>query len=124
MSSPSRDRLYDLIGKRIRLAREQQGLSQTDLAKRVSVKRVSIVNIEKGIQHTPLFVLYEIATALDLDIHTLLPTIGEISEPLHSMPLARRIVVNEATKDQPENKRLILEFLTRVSTGTQRLHDE
>lgn len=42
--------VYQSLGARVRMIRETLGLSQADLAKKVGLTRVSVVNIEAGRQ--------------------------------------------------------------------------
>lgn len=65
--------LYQFVGDLIRQKREQAGLNQTTLAKRISISRVSIVNIEHGRQRPPLHVLWRIAEALKVQLRDLIP---------------------------------------------------
>lgn len=65
--------LYQFVGDLIRQKREQAGLNQTALAKRISISRVSIVNIEHGRQRPPLHVLWRIAEALKVQLRDLIP---------------------------------------------------
>ena len=69
------DALYRTIGVRIRDARKRsaQKLSQAKLAKHLGVSRASIVNIEAGRQHAPLYLLWKIAEVLDTDLVMLIP---------------------------------------------------
>jgi transcriptional regulator with XRE-family HTH domain len=52
------------VGARIRLMRETLGLTQTDLAKRVNLKRASVTNIEIGRQRLLLNGIEDFARAL------------------------------------------------------------
>lgn len=70
--------LYWTIGETIREARHAQGISQEELAKRVGLSRVSIVNIECGRQRLPIATLYDIADALGVQAVTLLPRNEEV----------------------------------------------
>lgn len=120
MTLTDRQRLYELLGARIRKHREDRKLSQGDLAKRVSVKRVSIINIEKGQQQTPLYVLYEIADALEIDLLVLLPSKQELGIVADPIDVSRRNKIIENTERQPEHRRLILEFVKKIASENQR----
>ena len=65
--------VYPEIGKRIRCVRDLRKLTQEELAKRLGLSRVSVVNIEAGRQQTPVHRLYEIALLLDCDVDALMP---------------------------------------------------
>ena len=54
----------DGIGTRIREARKRRKLSQTELARRVGLHRVSLANIERGTRTPSLETLFKLARAL------------------------------------------------------------
>ena len=54
----------DGIGTRIREARQRRKLSQTELARRVGLHRVSLANIERGTRTPSLETLFKLARAL------------------------------------------------------------
>lgn len=69
------DALYREIGRgvhRLR-TRRQPRMSQEALAAVVGLSRASIANIERGHHRVQLHVLYDIANALDVQLHDLLP---------------------------------------------------
>ncbi len=72
------DRLYQLIGEKIKTYRKSQGLTQADLAAKLGFERTSITNIESGKQHTPLHLLYRICVFLEIDIKDLMPNIPDV----------------------------------------------
>ena len=67
--------LYQEIGRAIYRLRNQRSprMSQKALADTVGVSRASIANIERGHHRVQLHVLYDIATALEAELHDLLP---------------------------------------------------
>jgi transcriptional regulator with XRE-family HTH domain len=70
--------LYRIIGLRIRERRDALELTQAQLAQLVGLSRTSITNIESGRQPAPLHQFVRIATALDIDVHALLPDRAEL----------------------------------------------
>jgi len=76
----SQDRLYSIIGEQLRSHREQQDLTQAQLAEKVGLERTSITNIEKGKQKLPLHVLFGICDTLGVSAADVLPRVEEISE--------------------------------------------
>ena len=75
MNGDGVDALYREIGRAINQLRLQRRpkMSQKTLAESVGVSRASIANIERGHHRVQLHVLYDIATALDVEPHDLLP---------------------------------------------------
>lgn len=69
-------RFYEEVGRRLRRARLDAGLTQQDLAARVDLSRGSIANIEAGRQPFPSHMLLVFARALDLAAEDLLPSAG------------------------------------------------
>src|SRR5438132_978141 len=74
----SEERLYKIIGDRIRQGRKEQGLTQAELAQEMGFERTSITNIESGKQHPPLHLLYKLCAVLEMDIKSLLPDPSEV----------------------------------------------
>lgn len=64
---------YEELGRRIREAREAAGLTQEELALRLTLSRASVANIERGNQRVALHKFVEIAQALGVDPMRLLP---------------------------------------------------
>jgi transcriptional regulator with XRE-family HTH domain len=71
-------RVYSLIGSRIKSIREKKGILQEDLAKLAGLTRPSIVLIETGRQRLPIDRLYNIAKVLKIPLNKLLPEINEV----------------------------------------------
>jgi transcriptional regulator with XRE-family HTH domain len=67
------DPIYEEIGRRIFDARDRKGLTQDQLAKKISLKRTSITNIEKGRQQLLVHMLIKIARELEVDVESLIP---------------------------------------------------
>ena len=79
---PESEEIYERIGRNVAARRREVGLSQTELAVRCNLARGSIVNIENGKQRATLHTLSEIADALDVDMHSLLPSSNKKSSEL------------------------------------------
>jgi transcriptional regulator with XRE-family HTH domain len=67
-------RFYEEVGRRLRRARLDAGLTQQELAERVELSRASIANIEAGRQQFPLHTLILFARALQIAADQLLPS--------------------------------------------------
>lgn len=67
------DELRKLIGKRIMGARTLRGVSQSELAKELSVSRCTISNLENGKSMVGADTLLEILEILDMGFEELLP---------------------------------------------------
>jgi transcriptional regulator with XRE-family HTH domain len=72
------DDFYVQLGKRIRIARKDQGRTQEDIAARLDINRTTFVNIEKGRQRLAVHQLVELADALGCKPEDLLPSNGEV----------------------------------------------
>lgn len=72
------DRLYGLIGARLKSQRTALGLTQEQLANPVGFERTSITNIEKGRQRLSIHALYEICFALQIEVRDVLPPVDEV----------------------------------------------
>ena len=57
----------EAFGRAVRHLRQDRGMTQAELAARLSLGRTSITNLEKGQQSPPLSMLPEIASALGVD---------------------------------------------------------
>ncbi len=72
-------RLYRLIGQRIRNLRTSQGLKQEELGRRVSLSRTSITNIEQGKQRLLADQLFTFASAFGVELMQILPNKAELN---------------------------------------------
>lgn len=84
-------KLYRLLGSRVRALREAQSesrglLTQAELAARVGMERTSITNIEKGTQKVPLHVFLRLCEALRASPTELLPSLPEVQSADEAEP--------------------------------------
>jgi transcriptional regulator with XRE-family HTH domain len=98
-----REAFYQEVGRRIREARTRHKppLTQEGLAELVSLTRTSITNVEKGRQKILLHTLAEIASALQVDPASLLPTPNaesdkQLDEALKHRPKAEKEWIRSA----------------------------
>jgi transcriptional regulator with XRE-family HTH domain len=72
---------YHLLGERIKAARTKEKYSQETLAKRLGFNsRVSIVNIEQGMQRVPVHTLIQIAQFLKIELQELIPPLVPVTK--------------------------------------------
>ena len=113
MTKQDIQRLYSKIGLRIRDLREKASLTQATLGKNVNLSRASIVNIEKGRQHPPVHVLWDIAEELDIEVSNLLPKKAEILNEVSVPELSPDVmkIIKKAVGDNPEALRALTGFI-------------
>jgi transcriptional regulator with XRE-family HTH domain len=92
---PSPD-FYQAVGRLIRQARDNVGLTQETLAARVSLTRTSVTNIEKGRQKLLLHTFCQFAEALAVSPAALLPS---------PAVAANETPIDELLKGRPKNER-------------------
>lgn len=74
------NRLYVLIGERVRQVRETRvpRMSQLELAKVLKLKRTSVTNIERGNQKPTLDTLYLLCEHFGLELDNVLPAVADV----------------------------------------------
>jgi transcriptional regulator with XRE-family HTH domain len=65
-----------LVGRKVRDARIRRGESQSQLAERCGFSQQYLSELENGKRNPTIITLYEIALALEVDVHTLLEPAG------------------------------------------------
>lgn len=105
--------LYRLIGEKIKRRRVDLKLSQDELSRKTTVGRTSISNIEMGRHQAPIHILYEIALALETEIHFLLPTAQEVKDAADQSDYAQifKHVNNNLTEQERRDFELIFNEL-------------
>src|ERR1700677_356346 len=75
------EKLYDLVGGRIRQIREAQTprMSESDLARILGLQRTSVTNIELGKQKPTLDTLLRLCEHFALEIDAIVPKLREVS---------------------------------------------
>jgi len=106
--------LYVVIGKKIKHLRTLSGLNQEDLSKMVGIGRTSISNIELGRHQAPLHLIYRICCALEVEIHTVIPTFREINEATEAIDSDLLRQLDKVVLAQ-ESKKQIEEYLSKIS---------
>jgi transcriptional regulator with XRE-family HTH domain len=107
------ERLYEQFGRRLRSLREDAGLTQDQVAERVSLKRTSITNIESGRQHIALHQLFLLAAAVGQSPAELLPDTGPALQEL--LPTGTVAALRASADDDPA----LLDFAMRVVSNDQ-----
>lgn len=72
------EKLYKIVGGKIREKRALDKISQTTIGDEVDLLRTSISNIEAGRQRPPLHLIYQLCFALDLELSDVLPSKDEV----------------------------------------------
>jgi transcriptional regulator with XRE-family HTH domain len=121
MKENERSRLYRMIGDNIRQAREKIPLSQTKLAEKLGISRVSIVNIEKGRQHAPMHTLWDIAENLGVEVVELIPRQREFADSAADIHLDADTIaqIEEAANGDLVARRKLTEFIQMAKSKTQ-----
>jgi transcriptional regulator with XRE-family HTH domain len=114
------DALYQLVGMKIRNAREEAGISQTKLAKALGMSRASVVNIEAGRQRAPLHILWQVAEKLGIELVSFIPQQSEYEEEKNTILLKPEFatIIEEAVCGDPAAKRDILAYISTVKSNT------
>jgi transcriptional regulator with XRE-family HTH domain len=92
--------LHREVGNLIRRRRRALDLTQAKLASRLGISRGALANIETGRQNLLLHQLYRFAAALEMNVHDLLPTLGDASDLVepHQLPLPKGLTPEQQTQ--------------------------
>lgn len=93
-----------LLGKQVRLARKQRGLSEADLADRIGIARSTLQLIEKGDPKVEIGLVFEAATVTGVGLFapepaTLTPQIARLDDKLALLPQSIRRPRGEVKDD-------------------------
>lgn len=115
------DWLYGLIGDSLCKARKAAKLSQTELAKKVGINRVSVVNIEKGRQRPPVHLLWRLAEAVGVELVQLIPRAKDFDAVADGVQLAAddTKAIQNATKGDVAAARQISDFVRWAKTRNE-----
>ena len=116
----SKELIHKAFGRAVATRRKQQdNMTQLELAQKTGLSRASIANIERGQQNVGLHHLYSIANALEMSlVSDLLPplSIGQEREEKTKMRTSEKL--SEASKAGVEQLiRKALKHGTKPSTG-------
>jgi transcriptional regulator with XRE-family HTH domain len=120
MRNKDQSSLYREIGSRIRVTREKLDLTQAQLVDGLDLSRTSLVNIESGRQQPPLHTLWDIAKALNLEVHDLIPKAAEIASETIGQDLNDKVkhLIQSSTEGDEAQAR-ITEFVASVKSETR-----
>jgi transcriptional regulator with XRE-family HTH domain len=115
------DDLYAAVGERIAEARHNKHMSQGKLAQSVGLTRASIVNIERGRQRTPIHLLWQLASVLEVEPKELIPLQRELTARRAPVQLDANVVayIEQAAENDPATKRLLTDFIQKASSKRQ-----
>lgn len=93
-----------LLGRQVRLARKQRGLSEADLADRIGIARSTLQLIEKGDPKVEIGLVFEAATVTGVGLFTpeaatLAPQIARLDDKLALLPQSIRRPRGEVKDD-------------------------
>lgn len=97
---------YVALGRQIAQVRQNRAkMTQEDLARKVSLTRTSIINIEKGRQQVLVHTLVDIAATLGVPVVELIPPPRDVAHLLRSAPeKGREWVLNSAVMASKERQ--------------------
>ena len=75
-----RDSRLQLLGNNIRAERMRKRLSQEALAEKVLISKDSLLKIENGRQTPSAFIVFDIASALDISVEELFKNVPKVKE--------------------------------------------
>lgn len=101
---------YEELGRRVRKARSEAGISQSALAAALSLTRASVANLEAGRQRIQVHTLVSVAEALSVKAQELLP--GADSLPGEAAPKA----IDESFESDT-HRRFVINSLANVGTA-------
>lgn len=95
-----------VFGRKLASLRRQRDLSQSELANRVGLSRVTIANLEGGKQNVQLSQVFVLAKALD-------------AAPAELIPSVRELEASGVTADADLFLMMVRDQLSRVHEGTR-----
>jgi len=113
--------LYRELGKKLRQARETQGLSQEKLAGQLGISRASVVNIEAGRQRAPLHLLWRLSEALGTELCLLIPRLEEMLPSAEQVELGPDMIrqIREIAHGDAQTTQVLTRFVGRLRTAIE-----
>lgn len=109
MTETNKKKFYSELGELILKARKEANLSQDELSKRVNMSRASIVNIEKGRQHPPIHLLWNLSEILKINICKLIPDFQLLDTEIELKNVFKR-AIDKTTKKTNINEESLNKF--------------
>lgn len=101
---------YQKIGERIRDVRKLKEMNQDELANKLGISRVSLVNIESGKQRVPLHVFLDICESLKVTLNDLVPQ--NLTDPsLDTMTINK---IKKETDENPDSAEKVLTYILSI----------
>jgi transcriptional regulator with XRE-family HTH domain len=108
------DSFYRQFGQLVREHRLRMGANQASIAELAGLSRASIANVETGRQRIPLHQLYNLARALQVDPHALLPPSASEAIP------SEEFEINSSMTLSDSQQREVARVLGRLGSGNSR----
>lgn len=119
MGMPEHERLYRILGGRIRQRRKELEWTQSALAEKAGISRASVVNIEKGRQHPPLHLLFDLAVHLGIEVIALIPTQRELAAATSEVELDEALQKEISSMGDPLMEERIAAFAREFTSNTR-----
>jgi len=115
------EQALSLLGKEIRLARKQRGMSEADLSARIGIARSTLQLIEKGDPRVEIGLAFEAAALAGVDLFVpeatnLAPQIARVDDKLALLPQSIPVAEGEASTWR-SRIREALKYLRYWATG-------
>ena len=93
-------------------------MSQAKLAEQVGITRASVVNIERGRQRPPVHLMWQIATALNVEPIRFIPLKRDMDARGAPVQLDAKVItyIEQAAQNDPSTKRLLTDFIQRATS--------
>ena len=118
MTESDKKKFYQTLGGRIRETRISAKMKQEAFASHLKLSRASVVNIEKGRQHPPIHVLWDIARILNIGVVELLPEFSS-SESITSDWVK---IIAQTSKGNKKTKEKLMSFVGEVKSSKPNNH--
>jgi transcriptional regulator with XRE-family HTH domain len=121
MTEAEKKYLYEFVGNKIKDLRSNNEISQLQLAEKLGMSRVSIVNIERGRQHITLHLLFKICHIFNAELNDFYPE-KDRNISISSKILKEAEQIKEVTGKTISTKKLI-DFIDKVGSDKSK-HNE